>query len=188
MNMSNLTEHKCAGKCPEFKGEQCNHCLVQQIEKREFELGDFVLPISMHSNEIHLLSEWYIEDLDFRYTTNSGGWGVIVKSCMPAKWRHATAAEIQAGVRLDIKEIPFNNVGDFEAINAAREWLHMNGYSYGSMCMDMPIGILKGKWLIAKWRNLTGKERSQLDGQIISQDFREGPVVIQLKNYKGGAV
>ena len=39
MNMSNLTEHKCAGKCPEFKGEQCHHCLIQQIEKREFELG-----------------------------------------------------------------------------------------------------------------------------------------------------
>lgn len=37
--MGNLTEHKCAGKCPEFKGEQCNHCLVQHIEKREFELG-----------------------------------------------------------------------------------------------------------------------------------------------------
>ena len=36
--MSNLTEHKCAGKCPEFKGEQCHHCLVQHIEKREFEL------------------------------------------------------------------------------------------------------------------------------------------------------
>ena len=37
--MSNLTEHKCAGKCPEFNGEQCHHCLIQQIEKREFELG-----------------------------------------------------------------------------------------------------------------------------------------------------
>ena len=37
--MCNLAEHKCKGKCPEFKGEQCNHCLVQQIEKREFELG-----------------------------------------------------------------------------------------------------------------------------------------------------
>ena len=37
--MGNLTEHKCAGKCPEFKGEQCHHCLIQQIEKREFELG-----------------------------------------------------------------------------------------------------------------------------------------------------
>jgi len=26
--MTNLTEHKCAGKCPEFNGEQCNHCLI----------------------------------------------------------------------------------------------------------------------------------------------------------------
>lgn len=26
--MTNLTEHKCKGKCPEFKGEQCTHCLV----------------------------------------------------------------------------------------------------------------------------------------------------------------
>ena len=37
--MTNLTEHQCKGKCPEFKGEQCHHCLIQQIEKREFELG-----------------------------------------------------------------------------------------------------------------------------------------------------
>ena len=37
--MCNLAEHKCKGKCPELKGEQCNHCLVQHIEKREFELG-----------------------------------------------------------------------------------------------------------------------------------------------------
>lgn len=37
--MSNLTEHKCAGKCPEFKTEQCNHCLIAQEEKREFDLG-----------------------------------------------------------------------------------------------------------------------------------------------------
>ena len=28
--MSNLTEHKCAGKCPEFKGEQCDHCLINE--------------------------------------------------------------------------------------------------------------------------------------------------------------
>ncbi|WP_042890564.1 hypothetical protein [Acinetobacter junii] len=30
--MSNLTEHKCAGKCPEFKGEQCHHCLITEVE------------------------------------------------------------------------------------------------------------------------------------------------------------
>lgn len=24
----NIAEHKCKGKCPEFKDEQCNHCLI----------------------------------------------------------------------------------------------------------------------------------------------------------------
>ena len=79
-------------------------------------------------------------------------------------------------------EINFDQTGDFAAVNAARIWLQEHGYSYGSMCMDMPIGILKGSWVIAKWRNLTTKERKQLDGQLVSKDFRDGPVVIQLKD------
>jgi hypothetical protein len=79
-------------------------------------------------------------------------------------------------------EIEFKQIGEFSAVNAARKWLQDHGYSYGSMCMDMPIGILKGSWTIAKWRNLTTKERRQLDGQLISKDFRSSPVVIQLKN------
>ncbi len=79
-------------------------------------------------------------------------------------------------------EIEFNQTGDFSAVNAARKWLQDHGYSYGSMCMDMPIGILKGSWCIAKWRNLTPKERNQLDGKLISLDFRNGPVIIQLKD------
>ncbi|WOE40097.1 hypothetical protein [Acinetobacter chinensis] len=37
--MNNLTEHQCQGKCPEYKGEQCRHCLVQHVEKREFNIG-----------------------------------------------------------------------------------------------------------------------------------------------------
>ena len=28
MNMNNLTEHQCKGKCPEFKEEQCGTCLI----------------------------------------------------------------------------------------------------------------------------------------------------------------
>ena len=79
-------------------------------------------------------------------------------------------------------EIEFNQTGEFSAVNAAKKWLQDHGYSYGSMCMDMPIGILKGSWCIAKWRNLTMKERKQLDGQIVSSDFRDGPVIIQLKD------
>lgn len=33
--MSNLTEHLCKGKCPEFDGEQCHHCLIND-SKMEF--------------------------------------------------------------------------------------------------------------------------------------------------------
>lgn len=65
-----------------------------------YEVGDYALPNSDHSNEVHFLSDWYIKDLDFRYKTKSGGWGVIVKSCMSTAWRHATDEEIKAGHRI----------------------------------------------------------------------------------------
>lgn len=42
--MSNLTEHKCAGKCPEFKTEQCHHCLIpgnsEISNSSDFIMGD----------------------------------------------------------------------------------------------------------------------------------------------------
>lgn len=65
-----------------------------------FEVGDYILPISNHSDQVHFLSEWYIENLDFRYTTKSGSWGIIIKACMVGAWRHATDLEIAAGHRL----------------------------------------------------------------------------------------
>ena len=65
-----------------------------------FEVGDSVLPISNYSDQVHFLADWYIENLDFRYTTNSGSWGIIVKSLMDGAWRHATDEEIKAGRRL----------------------------------------------------------------------------------------
>lgn len=68
-----------------------------------FEVGDSVLPISNYSDQVHFLADWYIENLDFRYTTNSGSWGIIVKSLMDGAWRHATDEEIKAGKRLEVK-------------------------------------------------------------------------------------
>ena len=68
-----------------------------------FEVGDSVLPISNYSDQVHFLADWYIENLDFRYTTNSGSWGIIVKSLMGGAWRHATDEEIKAGKRLEVK-------------------------------------------------------------------------------------
>ena len=69
-----------------------------------FEVGDSVLPISNHSDQVYFLSDWYIENLDFRYTTSSGSWGIIVKSLMDGAWRHATDEEIKAGKRLEVNQ------------------------------------------------------------------------------------
>ena len=66
-----------------------------------FEVGDYALPISNYSDQVHFLSEWYIENLDFRYTTKSGSWGILIKACMGTAWRHATDPEIKANRRLD---------------------------------------------------------------------------------------
>lgn len=77
-------------------------------------------------------------------------------------------------------EKTFADEGDFEAITAARAWLHERGYSVGTMCGDLPMAIMKGDYLIAKWRNLTPKERSMVDGRI-EGDKRAGPVVVHLR-------
>lgn len=52
----------------------------------------------------------------------------------------------------------FNETGTFRALYAAEAWLAAHGYSCGSTCRDMPSGILKGDFVIAKWNNLTRKE------------------------------
>lgn len=65
-----------------------------------FEVGDFVLPISSEfSNEVLELTEDYVS-FDFKYKSRNGGFGYIVKSFMPTRWRHATDKEIKAGHRL----------------------------------------------------------------------------------------
>ena len=85
------------------KAMEIDHALLQyRREHGIFEVGDNVVSISGHSDEVHFLSDWYIENLDFRYTTKSGAWGVIVKSCMNGVWRHATDAEIKANKRLEV--------------------------------------------------------------------------------------
>lgn len=74
----------------------------------------------------------------------------------------------------------FTEEGTFEALYAAQKWLTQNGYSYGSNCAMHPTPVLKGDHYISKWKNLTKKEITQLDGQL-SGNFREGPVTLALK-------
>jgi hypothetical protein len=77
-------------------------------------------------------------------------------------------------------KITFDQTGDFAAYNAACRWCNENGISYGSMQGPDPIGLLRGNYAIAKWRNLSTKEREQLDGTITG-DKRNGPVYLELK-------
>ncbi|CVE51194.1 Uncharacterised protein [Serratia marcescens] len=74
----------------------------------------------------------------------------------------------------------FDQKGTFNALYACQDWLRDNGYSYGSSCRGCPTGVLKGDWLIAKWRNLTREEIEGLHGTI-DGNFREGPVRLHLK-------
>src|SRR3546814_4375627 len=80
-------------------------------------------------------------------------------------------------------EIVFDQKGTFNALEAARQWCRDNGVSYGSSCAMSPTGLLRGDYCIAKWRNLTPKERKQLDGTM-SGDMREGPVTIRLRDLR----
>ena len=78
--------------------------------------------------------------------------------------------------------LTFDQSGTFKALAQAEQWCKENGYSYGSLQRDANVGILKGDWCISKWRNLSAKERAELDGYMHSNNFREGPVFIFLKD------
>lgn len=76
--------------------------------------------------------------------------------------------------------ITFSQPGEFAALHAAEAWCEQAGYSVGQQQRGAPCGLRKGKFLIAKWRNLTVQERMACDGQMTG-DMRNGPVVIKLK-------
>ena len=74
----------------------------------------------------------------------------------------------------------FNGNGEtFSAFYEAEKWLRDNGYSFGSMCRGEPMGILKGRYCIPKWRNLSREDKAQLDGTL--EAGREGPATLLLK-------
>jgi hypothetical protein len=78
--------------------------------------------------------------------------------------------------------VEFNQTGTWAALDAARSWCREHGISVGQSSATGPTGLLFGKFgWIAKWRNLTPDEREALHGTM-DGDFREGPVVIHLKD------
>lgn len=76
--------------------------------------------------------------------------------------------------------IEFDQKGRFEALYAAEQWCRENGISYGSGCAGCPTGLMRGDYVVAKWRNLTAKERAELDG-VMTGDRRNGPLMIEMR-------
>lgn len=77
--------------------------------------------------------------------------------------------------------LEFNQQGTFQALYAAQAWCRENGISFGSSQAIAPTGLLFGRYAISKWCNLSKQERDDLHGTM-SGEFREGPVVIELKD------
>jgi len=71
---------------------------------------------------------------------------------------------------------------NFEAYDKAAKWLDDNGFSYGSMCRNEPIGIMKGDYSIAKWKNLEKEHIGMLHGTIESTDYRNSDVIVTIKD------
>lgn len=69
----------------------------------------------------------------------------------------------------------------FTAMRAAEKWCADHGVSVGRLCgPGYPVGLLYGDFDIAKWHNLSPKERAALDGRMTGS-MRTGPVTIDLK-------
>lgn len=55
----------------------------------------------------------------------------------------------------------------FSALTAAHRWCREHGISYGATTARYAyVGLMIGEYSIAKWHNLSAKERSQLHGWL----------------------
>jgi len=72
----------------------------------------------------------------------------------------------------------FGSEQTFAAYYAAEAFCQEQGFSVGRMQRDAPVGIKRGDWDIQKWRNRADKDRECMDGAIIGEDKRNGPVTV----------
>ena len=77
--------------------------------------------------------------------------------------------------------VSFDQLGNFNAYDAACAFLRANGFSVGRMEGPAPIGLLFGDFDIQKWRNLRPAERVALHGTLTG-DKRNGPVTVKIKS------
>ncbi len=109
MNMTtNISKHPCTNKCPNFKGEQCKTCLVQELPSSkeydsEFLPGDVVVLIGEGTNDVllEIVNHMYTPNMYRVKILGSRTFGPAFKDDI----RHATVAEIQANRRLTNAEL-----------------------------------------------------------------------------------
>ena len=77
-----------------------------------------------------------------------------------------------------VHEEVFPSKSDFAGYYSAENYLKELGYTRGSMCRSEPIGFADSDKYryIAKWYNINVNERADLDGVMVSSDFRNGEV------------
>ncbi len=72
----------------------------------------------------------------------------------------------------------------FSATSEAERWCRSKGFSVGSMCAGEPRMLLKSDvpLFLNKWRNLDPDYRENgIDGMMLSDDPRDGEVIVVLK-------
>lgn len=67
----------------------------------------------------------------------------------------------------------FPCTGIYEGYLAAESRLHDMGYELGQQFKNDPIAFSRDNKKLGKWQNIREDELSQLDGIILSEDFRE---------------
>lgn len=95
MNNTNLAQHPCAGKCTEFKEEQCSTCLVSFEPNADFLPGDVVVLKTLDLLSVTDLFTLKGFDGEFWHTDHRIGRvsGLVIRT--------ATPAELKAKRRLD---------------------------------------------------------------------------------------
>lgn len=72
----------------------------------------------------------------------------------------------------------FSSETDFIAYHNAADKARKLGYTVASMCSPEPTAIAKGFEHIAKWYNIPKSDGHLIEGVLISDDFRSGPVYL----------
>ena len=64
--------------------------------------------------------------------------------------------------------------GRFHNLYAAQRWARENGYAFGNTCAHEPIALMPAHYAwIAKWKNLTKKERAEVYGVCVGWDLAD---------------